>query len=316
MALQLARQVGDLALARLPRVLRQTDANTPAITGCRVADHALDAVRTGLLPAHVEDVDHAIRGHAELHAGRVIRVGAADLLGCGQIPAAHAFEPDRGRLDGQHALGPEQRALARVRALLVQGFPVARPLRYALLRQRFGGLPLRPDRCPARAAERIIVPVSDRLQREHGPVLAVTRPDHAGFPVVFLRQDAAGQIVFVPARHDQHDSRAGFQARAQVGEIPVVDARAHDLAVSLLARFDRIVDHGHVGAPAGDRAADAGSEILGPGARIPSPGSARLAGQAGGLAEHAGAASAAAVSLVRDDAAHAPAEALGQLGRV
>ena len=101
-----------------------------------------------------------------------------------------------------------------------------------------------------------------RLHRnvEHPPALA------------FLRQDAPDKVVLVPARRDDDDRRARFEAGDEIEREPLRLLVADEFRVGVLSRADRIIDQDEIGAPARNRAADTGRKILALFVRLPSPG--------------------------------------------
>ena len=70
-------------------------------------------------------------------------------------------------------------------------------------------------------------------------------------------QQPAGQVVLVPAGHDQHDGAAGPDAGAEGAAVPVVHAVAHGLGLGLLPVLVGVVDDAEHSAVTGDGPAHA-----------------------------------------------------------
>ncbi len=159
-----------------------------------------------------------------------------------------------GGIDDRDAVDREQPAFAAPRPLLVERGPGPLAQGGAAGGERLRVLPFRPERRARGAAQRV-GRLRQRRQAQHRP---------AGGSAVGLRkvEQAAGEVVRMPAGHDQHDPAGGFQPRRQVGAEPVPEPVAVDAAVRLRLRLDRVVDQHEVGAPSDDRPGDAGREIL------------------------------------------------------
>src|SRR4030095_573847 len=118
--------------------------------------------------------------------------------------------------------------------------------------------PLRPDTLADVPTKRIVRPVRQGRQAEHIPRLAVAGGDPAGAEIIVLRQDAAGQVIEVPAGLDQDNATARLHAGAHVRAEPLPVPLAIDLALRFLMTLHRIVNDEEIGALAGNRSADAG----------------------------------------------------------
>ena len=91
--------------------------------------------------------------------------------------------------------------------------------------------------------------LADRRQAEDLPLVARG--------VGHLPQQAAGQVVAVPAGVGEHDPGVGGKPRVQVAGIPLPDLLPHDGAFRILALAEGVVDDHAVGRVAHDRIAHA-----------------------------------------------------------
>ena len=91
-------------------------------------------------------------------------------------------------------------------------------------------------------------PFGKRGQIDDGPLVAAVG---LGF------EEAAGEVVLVPAGLDEDDRTFGFEACVEVVVVPVPDLVAKAFAVRLLTAFDGVVDDDQIGTKAGHARSDA-----------------------------------------------------------
>src|SRR5262249_51105921 len=153
-------------------------------------------------------------------ASRPVWIAAAYGGGCRQIPRTHhdGRGINRRRLQAIDKIGLEQTADDRPRRLLIQGRPCALANSVASARQSVGIFPIRPEWCARLAPQRVIL-LGQCWQPDAVPLVCV------------LCEQAPGEIILVPARHDQYDSAAWLQPCGEVEAVPVPDALAHQRAV-------------------------------------------------------------------------------------
>src|SRR3974377_230438 len=94
-----------------------------------------------------------------------------------------------------------------------------------------------------------------------------------------FRQNASGEVIFVPSRLDEHHATTWAQARAQICLVPVPITVPHCLRIRILARAYRVVDHRQIGAATGNAYANTGSIIFASARERPAPGRLTVAGQ-------------------------------------
>ena len=114
------------------------------------------------------------------------------------------------------------------------------------------------------------------------------------------------QIVLVPSGHHQGDAAVGLEAGGKVGAVPVPELVAGQRGIGLHGVLDRVVDQDEVGAPTGDRAADAGCVVLA--ALVGGPAAHRAVALLQLVAQH--------VAVFGGQRAHPAAEMQGERGGV
>jgi len=189
----------------------------------------------------------------------------------------------------------EKIARLRHRRLLVERRPVARISTSNF--KHLVGEPFRPQTLPRNSAERIFLAGDrDRRDRDDFPLLAA---------VFGLLEEAAGEVVIVPARADVEDPRARLQAWPEVRLVPVESVFSDRRTIGLRATLHWIVNAAEICTAAGDRGVDTHSVVFAASCRFP-PARRTTVG-----------AEAETEDVVErrraDDVAHPPAEALGEL---
>ena len=192
----------------------------------------------------------AIGGQAHHPHDGAVRLLAAVALVVGVAGGVH--QDDLVHLLGlvvvaAHPCALELGALGGAWLLLVQRDP--RAWVGLRLQDHLVGEPFLPQALARLTAKRIVV-AGDHRQLDDFPALGLAL------------EQSAGQVVFVPARHDHHDAPTGLQARHQVVDPPVPCLLAHALAVGILAAAHRVVDHDEVTTSAGHRSAHAHGRVL------------------------------------------------------
>jgi hypothetical protein len=91
--------VKRLALAGLPRILAEPDANPCAVLRRGIEQQSLDVARVRPLAQHIQQPIAAVPIAAELDTHRPIRVVARRLFGSGEIPIPDHFEIRRDLVD-------------------------------------------------------------------------------------------------------------------------------------------------------------------------------------------------------------------------
>src|SRR3984893_5223124 len=98
-AAERAHQMLRLALARLPRILAETDLDVLAVLGGGIEQQSLDVAPIGPPAHHIQQPVAAIPIAAELDADGPIRVVELGLLGRGEIPVTNNIEIGRDLVD-------------------------------------------------------------------------------------------------------------------------------------------------------------------------------------------------------------------------
>ena len=118
-------------------------------------------------------------------------------------------------------------------------------------------------RSPPGAAENVVVALGLGRDADDVPAVAVAAFDEAALAAVALGQDAAGDVVLMPAGGDADLPRARLLAREQIVEIGVPGLLADQRGIRLLAALDQVVPDHAVGAVAGDAGEQAGAHVFG-----------------------------------------------------
>jgi hypothetical protein len=142
----------------------------------------------------------AASARCHLHTCCPVRIVTAGCRGSGKIPGTHdhAIGACRRPIDDIDAISFEQAADDRPWRLLVQGGPRPFTDRVASSQQGLLALPFGPQRGTFLALKRI-VRLGKSRETDQVPVGRV------------LREQAASQIIFMPACHDEHDPTAWLE---------------------------------------------------------------------------------------------------------
>ena len=94
------------------------------------------------------------------------------------------------------------------------------------------------------------------------PPLAVLALNPAGTPVVILGQDAAGQVVHVPAGLNENDRGVWLQAIMKIRAIPFPQVLSDGNRIGVLPSLERIVNDGQVRPPTSNSPTNTDRKIL------------------------------------------------------
>ena len=174
-------------------------------------------------------------------------------------------------------LALEVGTLLRRGTLLEQGIPVARTLRALFLLEVPVDEPLGPHVLARLAAKRVVAALRLGGNAYDVPHLAVLGADGAGLPRVVVRQDPAGDVIFMPSCLDMDYEALRLHAGPEVRDVRLPNLVALHHRVGGLVALDQVVAHRAVGTMSRNPAEDTAGVILRAVAQYPVVDGLRLA---------------------------------------